>query len=105
MFKNYLHQRRFSKVVMKQPLYKPLQVRHKGMELDFSESLIDTCYLIHKSMIGVLDIHHKNMPDKVEMDHLVNQNADFVSSVLLHIYFTQWIQDVSEMQNMTDGGE
>ena len=105
MFKEYRHQRNFRKVTLKKPLYKPVKVRHKGMDIDFNESLIDACYLIHKSMIGILDIQYKETSVKLKMDYLVNESVDYLSAFLLHTYFTQWVNDVKEMHEMTDGGE
>ena len=105
MIREYLHQRKFTKATLKKPLYKPINVSHKDMDVDFNEGVINACHLIHKSMIGVLDFQYKGLAVKVEMDHLVNQSADYVSAILLHTYFTQWINDVKEMHKMTDGGE
>ncbi len=105
MLRQYLIQKRFKKVILKQPLYKPLNVDHKGLELGFSESLIDACHLIHKAMVGVLDARYQELVDKVEMDHLGNDNADYISAVFLHTYFTQWLNDVKHMHSMTEGGD
>jgi hypothetical protein len=105
MLRQYLAQKRFKKVILKQPLYKPLKVEHKGLDLGFNESLIDSCYLIHKAMVGVLDARYQELVDKVEMDHLGNDNADYISAMFLHTYFTQWLNDAKEMHSMTEGGD
>jgi hypothetical protein len=105
MFRQYSVYKRFKKVIIKQPLYKPLNVAHNSLDVGFSESLIDACYLIHKAMIGVLDARYQELVDKVEMDHLGNDNADYISALFLHTYFTQWLNDAKEMHSMTEGGD
>ena len=95
--------KKFINKILKDPLYKPLYVKNENLALEFNDSIIDTCYHIHKSMIGILDIHYDQVKNKLEVDHLINQNVDLLSAALLHCYFTQWLSDVKKMNNMAEG--
>jgi hypothetical protein len=105
MFKSYRIQKEFRKDILTQPLYKPLKITNESLDVDFSQSLIDACHLIHKSMIGVLQLNYKGMENKKEIDHLANKNSDYLGAVYLHLYFTQWLTDVRKMSELAEGGE
>ena len=97
-------QRKFTKNILKEPLYKPLTVTHSSLDIDMSSDLIDTCWLTHKSMIEVLKMSALNDKEKSGSDTL-DKNVDWLSAVLLHVYFTQWLADEQEMRNVAEGSK
>ena len=104
MLKKQISQNKLTKKILKEPLYKPLKIQNT-MDLDFNDALINTCNLIHKSMMALVRINTEQIKNPVPLDDLCNENADYLSAVLLHMYFTQWLLDVEKMQKLTEGGE
>ena len=96
MFKYHKIIREFRKDILTQPLYKPVEIKHEGLGLDMSQSLIDSCHLIHKSMIGVLQLNWRHNELNKEIHDFANKNSDYIAAVYLHVYFTQWLSDVKK---------
>lgn len=98
-------QKEYEKFLLNAPIYKPIKVSNEKIGVDMNDDLLNTCHLIHKSMIAVLDINYKHLEVKTEMDDMAKHNHDYIAAMFLHTYFTTWLNDVNEIHKMTDGGE